>query len=323
LADGFYEGKTLHFIVGYAPGGGYDTYTRAIARHIGKHIPGNPSTIVENMEGAGSLLAANFLYSKSEPDGLTIGVFNSGMVTQAALGSRGIRFDARKFNWIGAPVKGIPTCAIMAATGLRTLDDVLKADSDLKFGATRAGATTDDLPRLMNALMGTNIKVISGYKGTARIRVAMQRREVDGACWGWESMRVTARSMLDAKGDEELIPFVIHGKSEDPEVRDLPQFTRVIKGEENLAAFKTWVNQFEFQRPLVLPPNTPNVRVQILRKAFAETLKDPEFLAEAMKSQLLLDYVSGEEIEGHVDQILSISPSVKKKLQFLALAKKA
>jgi hypothetical protein len=107
------------------------------------------------------------------------------------------------------------------------------------------------------------------------------------------------------------------------EVRDLPQFTRAIKGEENLAAFKTWVNQFEFQRPLVLPPDTPKDRVQILRKAFAETLEDPEFLAEAEKSRLLVDYVSGQEIEGYVDQILSISPSIKKKLQFLALSKKA
>ncbi|HYA29560.1 MAG TPA: hypothetical protein VEI95_12140, partial [Acidobacteriota bacterium] len=122
-AEDFYKGKTIRFIVGYAPGGGYDTYTRAIARHIGKFIPGNPTAVVENMEGAGSLLAANYMFNKAEPDGLTVGDFNSGMVTQQALDAKGIRFDARKFGWIGAPGKGWPTCMVMGFTGLKTLDD--------------------------------------------------------------------------------------------------------------------------------------------------------------------------------------------------------
>ncbi|MGH7926765.1 MAG: hypothetical protein ACREQV_03110, partial [Candidatus Binatia bacterium] len=173
-ADDFYKGKTIRFIVGYAPGGGYDTYTRAVARYIGKHIPGNPTTVVENMEGAGSLLAANYMFNKAEPDGLTVGNFNSGMVTQQALGSRGIRFDARKFGWVGSPGKGWPTCMVMGFTGLKTLDDVLKSGDKLRFGGTRAGASSDDLPKLMNALMGTHLKVISGYKGTGPIRIALQ-----------------------------------------------------------------------------------------------------------------------------------------------------
>jgi tripartite-type tricarboxylate transporter receptor subunit TctC len=316
-ADDFYQGKTIRFIVGYAPGGGYDTYTRAIARHIGKHIPGTPTAIVENMEGAGSLLAANYMYNKAEPDGLTIGDFNSGMVTQQALGSRGVRFDARKFGWIGAPVKGFPACMVMGFTGLRTLDDVLRSNKELKFGGTRAGASSDDLPKLMNALMGTRFQVISGYKGTGPIRVALQRREIDALCSGWESMRVTARSLLDANGDDKLIPFIIEGKMEDSEVKDLPQFTAVIKGKENIAAFKAWVNQYDFQRPLMVPPGTPKDRVQVLRAGFEKTLADPQFLAEAKKSKMLTNTVTGEDIERSVDEMLSISPAVKKKLQFL------
>ena len=322
-AEDFYKGKTIRFVVGYAPGGGYDTYTRAIARHIVRHIPGNPSTVVENMEGAGSLLAANYMFNKADADGLTVGNFNSGMVTQQALGSRGVRFDARKFGWIGAPVKGFPSCMVMGFTGLKTLDEVMKASPKLRFAGTRAGASGVDLPNLMNELMGTKIKVISGYKGTARTRLAMQKREADGICSGWESMRVTARSMLDAQGDEKLIPFIIHGKIEDPEVKDLPQFTEVIKGEENLKAFKTWANQYDFQRPLVVPPKTPKERLQTLRTAMKKTLSDPEFLAEAKKTKLLIDNVTGEEVERTVEEILSISPAIKKKLQFLAPAKKA
>ncbi len=130
-AEDFYQGKTIRFIVGYAPGGGYDTYTRAIARHIGKHIPGNPSAVVDNMEGAGSLLAANYMFNKAEADGLTVGDFNSGMVTQQALGAKGIRFDARKFGWVGSPGKGWPTCMVMGFTGLKTLDDVLSRGTRL------------------------------------------------------------------------------------------------------------------------------------------------------------------------------------------------
>ena len=321
-ADDFYAGKTIRFIVGYAPGGGYDTYTRAVARHLGRHIPGRPSTIVENMEGAGSLLAANYMFNKVEPDGLTVGNFNSGMVTQQALAAKGIRFDALRFGWVGSPGKGWPTCMVMGFTGLKTLDEVVKSGEKLRFGGTRAGASSDDLPKLMNALMGTNLRVISGYKGTGPIRVALQSREINALCSGWESMRVTARSMLDATGDDKLIPFVFHGKVEDPEVKDLPQYTKVIKGEENLAAFKAWVNQYEFQRPLMVPPKTPKDRLQALRIGLQRTLTHPEFLAEARKSKLVIENVTGDDVEGSVKETLSISPAVKKKLQFLLPGKK-
>jgi len=320
--DEFYKGKNLRFIVGYAPGGGYDTYTRAIARYMGKYIPGNPSIVVENMEGAGSLLAANYMYGKADPDGLTVGNFNSGMVTQQALDARGIRFDAHKFGWIGAPVKGFPACMVMGFTGAHTYDEVIKMSSKIKFGGTRAGASSDDLPKIMNALLGTKFEVISGYKGTGPIRVALQRREINGICSGWESMRVTAASMLKAEGGDKLIPFIIHGKVEDPEVKDAVQFTKVIKGAENLAAFKAWVNQYEFQRPLMVPPNTPKERVEILRTAMQKTLTDSAFLAEAKKSKMLIDNVTGSDIEGTVNEILSISPAVKKKLQFLVRSSK-
>jgi tripartite-type tricarboxylate transporter receptor subunit TctC len=316
-AEDFYKGKTIRLIVGYAPGGGYDTYARAIARHMGKHIPGNPATVVENMDGASSLLSANFLYNKGQPDGLTVGSWNANLTTQQALGGRGIRFDARKFGWIGAPSKGLNACAIMGFTGLKNLADILASKKEIKLGGTRPGAGTDDFPKLMNVLAGTRFNVISGYTGTAPIRVALQRREIEGACWTWDSMRVTARPMLDASGDEKLIPFIIHGKSPDPEVKDLPQFSDIVKGKENLAAFRAYVRPYEFQRPLTLPPKTPKDRLSTLRKAFKETMEDREFLAEAEKSKLLIEYTSGEEIEKYVEEILSIPGGAKEKLQFL------
>ncbi|HZA53921.1 MAG TPA: hypothetical protein VE616_06710 [Candidatus Udaeobacter sp.] len=317
LADNFYTGKTIRVIVGFAAGGGYDTYARAVTRHMGNHIPGNPSFVVENMDGAGSLLAANYLYNKAEPDGLIVGSWNNLMILQQALGAKAIRFDARRFGWIGAPSPSRSVCAVMGFTGLRTLDDVLNSTRDLKMGATRAGSTTDDLPKLMNMFMRTKFNVISGYTGTAKIRVAMQSRELDGACWGWESMAATAKALLEAKGDERLIPYVIDGKSEDPKVKDLPQFTDVIEDKANLAAFNVWRKPKAFERPLTVPPNTPRNRLEILRKAYQQTLNDPKFLAEARKSKLVVEHVSGEQIDGAVSEILSISPDAREKLQFL------
>jgi tripartite-type tricarboxylate transporter receptor subunit TctC len=164
-ADDFYKGKTIRFIVGAAPGGGYDTYTRAVARHIGKHISGHPTTVVENMTGAGTLIAAHHLYFKAEPDGLTMGAWNSGQVLRQALEDRAVRFKADRFGWVGAPVRGMPSCGIMAYTGIKTLEDVLRSDQRIKIGSTRAGTTTDDLPRLLNMTLGTKFDVIPGFTG--------------------------------------------------------------------------------------------------------------------------------------------------------------
>lgn len=313
-AEDFYRGKTINIIVGYAAGGGYDTYARTLARHLGKHIPGNPTVIVQNMTGAGSLIAANYLYKKAAPDGLTIGSFGGGLVTQQALGLKGIQFDARKFEWIGSVRTGSPICAIMGFTGDKTLDDVLHSTKQLRMGSTGAGSTTDDLPRLMVGLMHAPFKIVRGYKGTSRIRIGMQRHELDGACWTWESMRTTARSMLDAKGNDKLIPFVVEGKWDAPEVRDLPQFTQVVKGEHNLEAFKAWLNAYQYFQPLSLPPDTPKDRLEILRTALKATLDDPAFKADAQKSSLIVASVTGEEIDKLVKETLSISPDAKQLL---------
>jgi tripartite-type tricarboxylate transporter receptor subunit TctC len=319
-AEDFYKGKTLRFVSGAAPGGGYDTYTRAVARHIAKHIPGNSGTVVENMEGAGTLIAANYMYNNAEPDGLTIGNWNSAIVLRQALGDRGVRLDASKVGWIGAPSVGQPTCAMMGFTGLKTLDDVIATKKQLKMGATRAGSTTDDLPRILNLTIGTKFDVISGFTGTSRIRLAMQKRELDGSCWGWESMSVTGKAMLNASGDDKLIPFITHGNAEDPQVKNLPRLRDVVNakaGEKGLAILDTWLNQYNFQRPLTLPPGTPKERVNILRKAFKATLEDPEFLQDAQKSKLDITYVSAEEIEKLVSRILGISQETKDSLGFL------
>ena len=322
LGAEFYKDKVIRFVVGYSPGGGYDTYTRAAARHMGKYIPGNPTPVVQNMTGGGSLIAANYIYNRAKPDGLTVGNWNGGLILQKTLGEKKARFEGDKFGWVGAPVKGLPACAIMGFTGLKTLEDVMKYGKRLKMGATRAGSTTDDLPKILNKTLGTKFDVISGYRGTATIRIAMQKGEIDGACWGWESMGVTARAMLDSKGDDKLIPFLIQGKDNSPEVRNLPQVTDVIKSKDNLSTFNAWMATYQFQRPISLPPGTPKSRLNILRKAYAAVMKDPQFLAEAKKSKLIINYVSGPEIEKYIDQIQNTSAKAKETLSFLVRKKK-
>lgn len=324
-AENFYEGKNIRVIVGFSAGGGYDTYARAVTRHMGKYIPGNPTFAVENMDGAGSLIAANYTYNRADRDGLTLGVWNSAFVLYQALGDKAVRLDGRKLNWIGAPVKGSPHCSIMASTGLKTIDDVIKSGKPIKLGATRAGSTFNDLPTLLNKTVGTKFDVITGYKGTSKIMVAMRAHEVDGGCWGWESAKVVARSMLDAKGDDELIPIIIHKRWNDPEVKDLPltpEYIEAKAGKKGLALYKAWVGQYEFQRPLVAPPGVPEERVKILRDAYDATFKDPEFIAESKKSKLFLELVSAKEIYEHVETILGISPKTKENLAFLLPQKK-
>jgi tripartite-type tricarboxylate transporter receptor subunit TctC len=322
----FYEGKTIRVIVGAAAGGGYDTYARAVARHMGKHIPGNPEFVVENMTGAGGLIAANYTYNKADRDGTFIGCWNSAYVLYQALGDRAVRLDARKLGWIGAPVKGSPHCSVMGFTRINSFEELLKSGRSLKMGATRAGSTYADLPKIFNQTIGTKFDVITGYEGTSKILLAMQSREIEGGCWGWESARATARSMLKGTGDDRLIPIVVHRKWEDPLVKDLPLIPEVIKkraDKDGQAVYAAWGGQYEFQRPFVAPPGVPKDRLEMLRKAFAATFKDKEFLAEAEKSKLYLDYVSADEINGHVKGILNITPKAKEDLQFLVRKQKS
>jgi tripartite-type tricarboxylate transporter receptor subunit TctC len=320
-AQDFYKDKMIRFIVGQAAGGGYDTYTRTIARHMIKHIPGHPAVTVENMTGAGSLVAANYLYNTAKSDGLTVANWNSAFVLSQALGDPNVRFDARKFGWIGAPSKGVPVCLIMGFSGLKTFDEILKSARPIKMGGTAPGSHSIDLPLMLNKMLGTKFQVVSGYPGTSQTRLALQRREVDGQCTNWESVVSTQKELLDARGDDQMIPFLIHTRLGDPEVKNLPLFTEVLKDEVNVATYKAYMSQMEYQRPLTVSPGTPTERLEILRRAFKATLSDPEFRAQVNQSKLDISYVSGEEIDKIVSEVLSISPKVKENLQFLSQAK--
>jgi hypothetical protein len=245
-----------------------------------------------------------------------VGVFDSFNVFNDAMSDPSVRIDGRKLGWIGTPSNDTVVCAIMAFTGLKTFDDIRKSKKAVKMGATRAGITVH-LPMMLNKWAKANFAIVPGYAGTSRIRLAMQSREVDGACWSWESMRTTARAMLDASGGDELIPFIIHRRWDEPEVKDIATFSAVIKNKDNQTGYNAWNASNEFARPLSVPPGTPKERLAILRRAFAATIKDAGFMADAEKAKLDVTYVSAEEIEKYVDQIYSMPAEVKENLQFL------
>jgi len=317
--ESFYKGKTIRIIVGFSPGGGYDAYARVIARHMGKHVAGNPTVIVENMTGAGSLISANHVYKAAKPDGLTIGHFIGGLLLQQLLGRAGIEFDARKFEYIGVPVKDNYAIGLTKASGITSLEKWMASKTPVKIGGVGPGSATDDIPNVLQAALGLPTQIVSGYKGTADIRLAAESGEVAGFCTGWESFKSTWRKALDA-GEAVIVVQAI--PKAHPELPKVPLAINFAKTEEARRLIQVGAHDPGIiARPFVLPPGTPKDRVQILRKAFLDTLGDPEFLADANKSNLDIAPVGGEEIGKTVDNIFKLEPGLVVKLKQILLPK--
>jgi tripartite-type tricarboxylate transporter receptor subunit TctC len=311
--ENFYTGKTVRIIVGGSAGGGYDTYTRAIARHLGKHIPGNPAFVVENMTGAGSIIAANYVYKVARPDGLTICHFIGGIILQQALGKVGIEFDARKFLYLGAPAQDTTSVGVSKASGVTSMEQWLSAKTPVKFGGIGPGTATDDFPKIIRAVLGLPIQLVTGYKGTADIRLAVSSGEMQGLSNSWESFKSTWVREIES-GDIKVILVGIPQRH--PELPNVPTVGEFAKTDEAKKLIQVAVYDYSSTaRPYVFPPNTPQERVQILRKGLAATLKDPEFLADAQRARLDLNPVSGEDLEKTVARTLALEQPLVEKLK--------
>jgi tripartite-type tricarboxylate transporter receptor subunit TctC len=309
----YYEGKTLRVVVGLAPGGGFDAYARLIGRHLGRHVPGNPTVVVDNMPGAGSILMTNHLYKVAKPDGLTVGHFNGAIILGQVLGQKGIEFDARRFEYLGAAVKEDVVCGLTRASGITSIESWQAAKAPVKLGGVATGATPDNAARILKAALGLPVQVVSGYKGTSVIRLAAESGEIAGGCWSWESMRATWRKGLESG---EVVPVVqIVGKPF-PELPNVPLAINLAKTEDARRLILAGVqNSSAFARPFALPPGTPKDRVQILHQAFHAVLKDPAFLAEAEKANLSIDPVTGEEMGRLVADVFTLDAALVEKLR--------
>jgi tripartite-type tricarboxylate transporter receptor subunit TctC len=309
----FYKGKTIRLIVGLAPGGGFDTYSRVIARHMGKHIPGNPTTVVENMPGAASLVAANYLYKVARPDGLIIGNFIGGLSFQQLLGLPGVEFDAPKFEFLGVPAQDNFMIGVAKSTGITSVEQWRASGTVIKIGGVAPGGGTDDIPKVLKATLGLPLQLVSGYKGTGPVRLAFNAGEVQGACNSWESFKSTWRAEMD-KGDVVLL--IQANLKPHPEVPNVPWAVDLAKSDDakKMILTSARVNGV-LNRFYALPPGTPKDRVGILRKAFMETMKDPEFLADTQKAKLDLDPIEGTEIEKQVRELFKLEPALVAKMK--------
>jgi tripartite-type tricarboxylate transporter receptor subunit TctC len=310
---GFFEGKTIRIVVGFSAGGGFDTYSRAIARHLSKHIPGNPTIIVENMTGAGSIVAANHLYKIAKPDGLTIGNFHGFQVLNQVLGASGIEFDARKLEWLGVPVQDTGACALTKASGMSNLEQWRAAKQPVKLGGVGPGDASYGMARVLKEVLGLPVQPIPGYKGTAEIRLAAESGELAGGCWQWESIKVIWRKGLEA-GDVNLVIQLV--AKPHPELPRVPLAASLARTDEARTLLQAAVHDpNSITRPYSLPPGTPKDRVRLLQKAFMDTMKDAEFLADAKKAQLDIAPVPGEEVEKTVARFFKLDAALVAKLR--------
>ena len=306
--ESFYNGKTVRIVVGASAGGGYDTYSRTIARHIAKHMPGNPTFVVENMPGAGFLISANYMYNVAKPDGLTIGHFIGGLFLQQLLGKPGIEFDAAKFEYVGAPAQDHYVIGISKKTGITSMEQWLASKTVIKLGGVGAGSATDDIPKVLIATIGLPAQLVSGYKGTSDVRLAYDSGEVQGICNAWESLVATWPNQLKS-GDLTIVlntTAKVH-----PDLPKVPLGISYAKTDEARKLIKALVHSVgPAARPYMLPPGTPKDRLMTLRKAFSDVMKDPEFLADAKKAKLDINPLDGQELEHNVREVFKLEPAL-------------
>jgi tripartite-type tricarboxylate transporter receptor subunit TctC len=298
VAD-FYQGRNVEIDIGYTPGGGYDLYARMLARHIGKHIPGNPTVVPKNMEGAASLRMTNWLYAAAPKDGSVIGALSRGAAFDPLLGNRGAQFDASKFTWLGSANDEVSVCVALQSSGITRFDDVL--NRELTIGSNGVADDTYQFPAVTNAALGTKFKIITGYPGGNDITLALERNEVQGRCgWSWSSVKSTHKSWIEEK---KMVVLAQLSLSKHPELPDVPLVMDLAKNDEQRAILKLIFARQVMGRPYLAPPDLPADRIAALRKAFMAAMADKDFLADADKSQLEINPVSGEDVEKLVKEV--------------------
>ena len=307
----FYRGKTIRLVIGYGAGGGYDVYGKFFARYLGDHIPGKPTVIAQNMPGAGSRSAANWLYKVAPKDGTVLAILSQATPADQALGQPGIQFDVRNFNWIGNMVVVNNIMITWHESGVRTIDDAKK--KTIAIGATGASSPSVIYPTVANNLFGTQFKIVSGYPGGGDIMIALERREVDGrGSDSWASLKSNNPSWITEKKVNILFQV---GPRREPDLPGPPLLTELAQNEEQKQILEVVSGDAAVGRPVLTAPDVPADRVRALRKAFDDVMKDPAFQEAAKKANLYFNPLGGEELQQIVVRIVSPSPQVIEKVK--------
>ena len=318
-AQDFFKGKTIRVIVGYSPGGSFDLYTRVIARHFSKHVPGNPTTYVENMTGAGGIIAANHLYNIAKPDGLTIGAWAAPLVLQQVMGNEATKFDARKFGYLGVPSPYDTVCTFNDKSGVANMNDWIKAKRPMKISAIGPGTSTSDIPKLLKAALNLPLDVLDGYKGGAGARIAVESGEVDGYCGSWQTVETVWRSAYETGKIHAVLQASL---ASHPRYKKVPLAIDYVKTDLAKQLVTVADSAHGAQFPYTVPPGMAKDRLELLQKAFVDTLKDPELLAEAKKSKLDIEVIDGPTIAKKLGGLYDLQPTVVAKMRDILLPKK-
>jgi hypothetical protein len=308
VAD-FYRGKTVTVLIGVGVGGEYDLQARLVARHIGKHIPGNPTVVPQNMTGAGGLRMINYLYNVAPKDGTQIGMIANAFPAMQAVGTSGVQFDAGKMNWIGTIAPVNETLAVWHTTGVKSIEDARKRE--IVAGASGRGAITFIYPQMMNELLGTKFKIVTGYPGGNQINLAMERGEIEARNNTWSSWKATKAAWLK----EKKIVIIAQAGPRAPDL-DAPSVEEAARTPQERQIIELVVSGTQLGRPLATNAAPPE-RVAALRAAYAATMKDPEFLAETKAMNFEVQPVLGEQMQRIVEKVLSTPKDVAAKAKRL------
>jgi tripartite-type tricarboxylate transporter receptor subunit TctC len=304
--EDFYRGRTVNLVIGYSVGGGYDMHGRMLARHLGKHIPGNPAIIVQNMPGGGSLRAANFLYNAAPKDGTTIGIFSRGMAMEPLIGASNTQYDARKFSWLGSITNEASVCATSSTSKVKTWDDLLA--TPFTVAGEGSGSDPDIFATMIKNVFGAKLRLVAGYPGSAEMTLAIERGEVDGRCgWTWSSIKLQRPEWITGHRLNVLVQLASHRI---PDLADVPLLTEHATTERQRQIVNVILGRQVMGRPVVAPPATPADRKQVLRRAFDATMADPDYVAEATSRGLEINPVGGAEIDKLLDDLYATPPDV-------------
>ena len=303
----FYKSRPLTVIVGYSPGGGYDTHVRGVMRYFGRHIPGNPNIVVQNMTGAGSLVATNHLYNLAPKDGSVIGMVRAP-VLEPLTGTSASNFDATKFNWIGSGMTEFTVCALLGAPTVKTFADATK--TPITLAGSGPGSDDDMISKMLIKLLGLKAKVVSGYPGGNEMQLAVERGEVDGRCgWSFTSIKLIKPEWIT----EKKLKFLASLSMERwPELPDVPSIMEIAQTDEQKSILKVAILSADLGRPFMAPPGVPADRVEALRAAFIKTIQDPEYLAEVAKRKETPTLVDGKRAEAIIKELFSTPPDLLK-----------
>jgi tripartite-type tricarboxylate transporter receptor subunit TctC len=318
-AQEFYKDKTLTIVVGYSPGGSFDLYARVLARYIGRYLPGNPTRIVENMTGAGGIIAANHLYNRVKPDGLTVGAWAAPLVLQHIMGNEAAQFDGRKFGYLGVPSPYETVCTFNEKSGITKMDDWINAKRPMKISAIGPGTSTSDIPKLLKAALNLPMEVIDGYKGGAGARLAVESGEVDGYCGSWGTVETVWRAAFEAK---KVHPVLQTTLVSNPKYKQIPVAINYAKSDEARELLRVADSAHGAQFPFSVPPGMTKDRLEMLQRAFVRAFKDPDLIAEAKKSQMDIDPVDGPTVTKSLTSLYDLTPATVARLKDILLVKK-